>query len=32
MYKRRAGQLSMLESLKMFGGLPLNPKNEWIQW
>lgn len=31
MYKRRGGQVSMLESPEMFGGLPLDPKNEWIR-
>ena len=31
MYKRRAGQISMLESPEMFGSLPLNPKNEWVR-
>ncbi len=31
MYKRRAGQISMLESPEMFGGLPLDSKNEWVR-
>ena len=31
MYKRRAGQVSMLESPEMFGTTPLNPKNEWVR-
>ena len=31
MYKRRAGQVSMLESPEKFGTTPLNPKNEWVR-
>ena len=31
MYKRHNGQISMLESPKMFGSLPLDPNNEWIK-
>lgn len=31
MYKRHSGQISMLENPEMFGGLALNPKNEWIR-
>lgn len=31
MYKRHSGQISMLESPEMFGGLPLNSKNEWVR-
>lgn len=31
MYKRHAGQVSMIEQPEMFGGPPLNPKNEWVR-
>lgn len=31
MYKRRAGQLSMLDSPTMFGTIPLDSKNEWVK-
>ena len=31
MYKRHDGQVSMLETPEMFGSLPLDPSNEWIQ-
>ena len=31
MYKRRCGQISMLEMPEMFGNLPLNPQNEWVR-
>lgn len=31
MYKRHAGQVSMLDKPEMFGGLPLNPQNEWVR-
>lgn len=31
MYKRHTGQVSMLESPEMFGSLPLDPTNGWIE-
>ena len=31
MYKRRTGQLSMLDSPTMFGTIPLDSKNEWVK-
>lgn len=31
MYKRRAGQLSMLDSPTMFGTIPLDSENEWVK-
>ena len=31
MYKRHNGQLSLYESPEMFGGLPLNPENDWVR-
>lgn len=31
MYKRHNGQLSLYESPEMFGGLPLNPENDWVK-
>jgi hypothetical protein len=31
MYKRHNGQLSLYDSPEMFGGLPLNPENEWVK-
>jgi hypothetical protein len=30
MYKRHNGQTSLFEQPEFFGGLPLNPKNEWV--
>ena len=30
MYKRHNGQMSLFEQPEFFGGLPLNPKNEWV--
>ncbi len=29
MYKRRDGQVSVLENPEMFGSLPLEPNNKW---
>ena len=31
MYKRRSGQLSMLDTPTMFGTIPLDSKNEWVK-
>ena len=31
MYKRRTGQLSLLDSPAMFGTIPLDSKNEWVK-
>ena len=31
MYKRHIGQVSMLESLKMFSALPMDLNNDWIK-
>ena len=31
MYKRHNGQLSLYESPELFGGLPLNPENDWVK-
>lgn len=31
MYKRRSNQISVFEDPAMFGGIPLNPENEWVK-
>lgn len=31
MYKRRSNQISVFEDPTMFGGIPLNPENEWVK-
>ena len=31
MYKRHNGQLSLYEFPELFGGLPLNPENDWVK-
>ena len=31
MYKRKLNQVSLYDDLAMFGGIPLNPENEWIK-
>ena len=31
MYKRHNGQISLYEDPAFFGGIPLNPENEWVR-
>lgn len=31
MYKRHNGQISLYENPAFFGGIPLNPENEWVR-
>lgn len=31
MYKRKSNQISVFEDPTMFGGIPLNPENEWVK-
>ena len=31
MYKRKMNQVSMFDNPAMFGGIALNPENEWVK-
>jgi len=31
MYKRKLNQVSLFENPAMFGGIALDPKNEWVK-
>ncbi len=31
MYKRKSNQVSIFDDSAMFGGIPLNPENEWVK-
>lgn len=31
MYKRKSNQVSIFDDPAMFGGIPLNPENEWVK-